>query len=322
MEPLTNYFVGRLQQDFRGGDTQIGVMLTSVHRDIDGDSIAFLPREAYAGGVDFAHYLSDRDYRIEANLLASQLRGGEEAIDEAQTSSARYFQRPDNDHVDYDPDPHHRSAATRARCASRAPTTTPSSSRPARPGARPASRSTTWASCAGPTRSTISPGSATASATPSGSFATSASTTTSGSTGTSAASSSPRPPTSTPTPGSRTTTAPGVGVTREAEYLSNIHLRGGPSSKWPGNWAFDVYAISDERRKLQLGAGYYTRHGDEGSEDHREAWMDLVFRPTNALRLTASPICLALPSGDAVRGNGRRSATRSATCSPTWTSGP
>ncbi len=36
VEPLTNYFVGRLQQDFGEGNTQIGGMITVVHRDIGG----------------------------------------------------------------------------------------------------------------------------------------------------------------------------------------------------------------------------------------------------------------------------------------------
>jgi hypothetical protein len=36
-------------------------------------------------------------------LLASHIRGSEEAIATAQLSSARYYQRPDADHVDFDP---------------------------------------------------------------------------------------------------------------------------------------------------------------------------------------------------------------------------
>ncbi len=103
VEPRTNYFVGRLQQDLRCGDTQLGLMLTSVHRDIDGPPLDSLPNRALAAGLDFSHYFHDRDYRIEASAQGSQIRGSEAAILEAQESSARYFQRPDNDYVTLDP---------------------------------------------------------------------------------------------------------------------------------------------------------------------------------------------------------------------------
>ncbi len=102
VEPLTNYMVGRVTQDLRGGQTVIGGMLTSVLRDIDDPYLEFLERRAWAGGVDLQHYFHDRDYRLEVRLLGSHLRGSETAILGAQTASARYFQRPDNDYADVD----------------------------------------------------------------------------------------------------------------------------------------------------------------------------------------------------------------------------
>ena len=103
VEPTTNYFVSRVQQDFRKGDTQIGAIATAVNRDIEDSHLDFMRRQAYTGGVDFLHYFHNRDYRIEANVLASHLRGSTDAIYDAQTSSARYYQRPDNDHESVDP---------------------------------------------------------------------------------------------------------------------------------------------------------------------------------------------------------------------------
>ena len=47
--------------------------------------------------------LKDRDYRLEANVLGSNIRGSEEAILIAQQSSARYYQRPDNESATLDP---------------------------------------------------------------------------------------------------------------------------------------------------------------------------------------------------------------------------
>jgi hypothetical protein len=55
VEPLTSYFVGRLRQDFRGGETQVGGMLTAVHRQLDDEGLDVLRREAYAGGFDLSH---------------------------------------------------------------------------------------------------------------------------------------------------------------------------------------------------------------------------------------------------------------------------
>ena len=103
VEPTTNYFVGRMMQDFRDGDTVIGAMMTAVNRSIDDPQLEFLRRSAYAGGIDLQHYFHDRDFRLEARFFGSHLRGTAESIDQVQTSSARYFQRPDNDHTDYDP---------------------------------------------------------------------------------------------------------------------------------------------------------------------------------------------------------------------------
>ncbi|MBU1073520.1 carbohydrate binding family 9 domain-containing protein [bacterium] len=103
VEPGTNYFVGRAMQDFRDGDTVIGAMITAVNRDIEDPQLEFLRRSAYAGGVDLQHCFHDRDFRLEARFFGSRLRGTAESIDAAQTASARYFQRPDNDHTDYDP---------------------------------------------------------------------------------------------------------------------------------------------------------------------------------------------------------------------------
>src|SRR5688500_3239668 len=101
--PLTNYFVGRAQQDLRGGNTLLGLMVTSMDRRIEEPNLDFLTRHALSAGADFAHYFAARTWLLEANAAASHLRGSAEAIDAVQASSARYFQRPDNDYTDYDP---------------------------------------------------------------------------------------------------------------------------------------------------------------------------------------------------------------------------
>ena len=56
VEPLTNYFVGRLKKEFRGGATTFGGIVTSTARQL-GDSVvsAELRSHAEAAGVDWRH---------------------------------------------------------------------------------------------------------------------------------------------------------------------------------------------------------------------------------------------------------------------------
>ena len=102
VEPKTNYFVGRLQQDLRGGETRLGGMFTAVNRSIDTEEVEFLHEAAYAGALDFFHYFNQRNYYVTSNLFASRVSGSEEAMLDTQTAPARYYQRPDNDRVDVD----------------------------------------------------------------------------------------------------------------------------------------------------------------------------------------------------------------------------
>ncbi|RMI01671.1 MAG: hypothetical protein D6681_10775 [Calditrichaeota bacterium] len=96
VEPLTNYFVGRLQKDFAQGNTVIGGMVTAVHRNLHGAAhLGFLNRQAYSGGVDVLHQWNHRRYFLAVKTGVSHIRGSREAILEAQTAPQRYYQRPD-----------------------------------------------------------------------------------------------------------------------------------------------------------------------------------------------------------------------------------
>ncbi|MCK6559761.1 carbohydrate binding family 9 domain-containing protein [candidate division KSB1 bacterium] len=103
VEPRTNYFIGRVQQDFNRGTSAIGGMLTATHRDLAGTRITSLNRAAYSGGVDVRHQWHDRKYYLEALGVVSHIRGDRAAIAEAQQASQRYFQRPDADYLEFDP---------------------------------------------------------------------------------------------------------------------------------------------------------------------------------------------------------------------------
>ncbi len=96
VEPLTNYFVGRVKKDFNQGSTWIGGILTSTLRDrSDGVVSDRLHGHAEAVGLDWRHYWHDRDYSWMGGVLLSNVAGSPAAIARTQRSSAHYFQRPD-----------------------------------------------------------------------------------------------------------------------------------------------------------------------------------------------------------------------------------
>ena len=99
VEPLSNYFLARLQKDLNQGNTLIGGMLTSTRRFINDDELLFMNKSAISGGLDFMQYFKDRKYFILVKLLGSKISGDKEAILDQQLSSRRYFQRPDADYL-------------------------------------------------------------------------------------------------------------------------------------------------------------------------------------------------------------------------------
>jgi hypothetical protein len=102
VEPFTNYFIGRLQRDFNAGNTSFGGMVTTTNRNINQSYLNYINRSAYTGGIDLNHQWINKSYFTELKLAFSHIRGHQEAILEAQTSSARYFQRPDANYLTLD----------------------------------------------------------------------------------------------------------------------------------------------------------------------------------------------------------------------------
>ncbi len=104
VEPLTNYFVGRLKRDYRQGNTVVGGLVTAVNRDLQDPALHDLLRSnAYVGGLDLNHYWGGRRWSLDAMLLGSTVQGDKDVIAATQRSSARYFQRPDAKTLHYDP---------------------------------------------------------------------------------------------------------------------------------------------------------------------------------------------------------------------------
>jgi hypothetical protein len=105
VEPRTLFAVTRLEQQFGRSGSTAGVMLTAVRRGFEGGSPlpSVLARDAVTGGADALLRLGGGTYELSGSAGFSHVRGDSAAILRLQRSSARYFQRPDADHVTLDP---------------------------------------------------------------------------------------------------------------------------------------------------------------------------------------------------------------------------
>jgi hypothetical protein len=102
VEPLANYAVVSLRKDFRGGGSGVGIMGTAVNRDLRDTLFSYVRSSAYTGGADFFHKFAGNEFAFNASLSGSRINGDPEAITDAQRSSARYYQRPDQDYKSLD----------------------------------------------------------------------------------------------------------------------------------------------------------------------------------------------------------------------------
>jgi len=98
VEPFTNYLVGRIQKDINDGNTIIGGIFTSTNRDLDDNLGDFMHKAAYSGGADFTQYFKEKSWMFNVNAAFSIVEGSAKAIENTQRSSARYYQRPDNNY--------------------------------------------------------------------------------------------------------------------------------------------------------------------------------------------------------------------------------
>jgi hypothetical protein len=104
VEPWTGYGVARLQQEFGPHASTAGIILTAVRRDLGEPGLAaLLARQALTGGADWNLRYRGGEIRTGGYVGFSHVTGEPAAILGLQTSSARYYQRPDADHVEVDP---------------------------------------------------------------------------------------------------------------------------------------------------------------------------------------------------------------------------
>lgn len=101
VEPMSNYFVSRGTKEI-GDASRVGFMLTSVNRRLPDDLMS-LSDSAVTGGVDGYTSFREKSWILEGSAVGSEMTGSPEAIADAQTSSTRYYQRPDSENLHLDP---------------------------------------------------------------------------------------------------------------------------------------------------------------------------------------------------------------------------
>jgi len=95
VEPLSNYFVGRLKKDLMSGNLVLGGIATSVIRKEEPEFTTRLASHAEFIGTDWRYTWGQRKYSFMGQMAMSSLEGDRKVITARQRSSARYFQRPD-----------------------------------------------------------------------------------------------------------------------------------------------------------------------------------------------------------------------------------
>ena len=105
VEPPSSYGVLRLQQEFGSRQSNVGASLTHVRRWLDdrGGLEQLLPTGAVTGGVDWRLRYMEGMYEVTGWVGGSYVSGDSVAIARLQRASAHYFQRPDQDHISFDP---------------------------------------------------------------------------------------------------------------------------------------------------------------------------------------------------------------------------
>ncbi len=102
--PMTGFGVLRLQQEMGHSNSTVGAMVTMVERDLAGlPTLLGRPRRALVGAVDWLLRFRGGMYETGGFAGVSHVAGDSLAIQRLQLSSARYYQRPGQDYVQYDP---------------------------------------------------------------------------------------------------------------------------------------------------------------------------------------------------------------------------
>jgi len=104
VEPLTHYGVFRTQKEFNSGKQAIGLIFTSVNRDLNSENLKNqLSSQAYTFGLDGWTFLDeDETYVVTGSLISSYTSGTKDYLIRLQKQPYRYMQRPDKTYMPLD----------------------------------------------------------------------------------------------------------------------------------------------------------------------------------------------------------------------------
>jgi hypothetical protein len=100
VEPGTFYSVSRARREF-SDQSSLGFIFTTTTRNMV-DDVSFLPARAITGGIDYDWRIGKR-WGLNGYWAGSDIQGTNEAIALIQRNNVHSFQRPDADHVEFDP---------------------------------------------------------------------------------------------------------------------------------------------------------------------------------------------------------------------------
>ena len=100
VEPMTNFFAGRLRRDFRRGQSSLGGMVTTMNRQQSDLFRNSLSGAAGFGGIDFDHRWDKGKYAVSGFAMGSRVNGTPAVITALQRAPQRYYQRPDSRGLD------------------------------------------------------------------------------------------------------------------------------------------------------------------------------------------------------------------------------
>lgn len=104
VEPLTHYGLFRTQKEFNSGKQALGVILTSVNRNLNTTDLkSNLSDQAYTFGFDGWTFLDDEEtYVITGSAVGSYTSGSKDYLLKLQRQPYRYMQRPDKTYMPLD----------------------------------------------------------------------------------------------------------------------------------------------------------------------------------------------------------------------------
>jgi len=104
VEPFTHYGVLRAKKEFNDGNQSLGIMFTSVNRDLSNNALKEnLSQNAFAFGFDGWTFLdSEKEYVLTGAFAGSYVHGTEEYLQWLQKRPYRYYQRPDAEFAVFD----------------------------------------------------------------------------------------------------------------------------------------------------------------------------------------------------------------------------